>query len=397
MRTEPIIPPGSRAVLIGVPNYQDVNYLSYPAVGNNVDGMYELLVESRLCGWREEQVSKIIDPTNSSQLLLQLLRLARSTTGVLLLYFAGHGVLSEQGELCLAISDTDDSARDATGLEYSKIRRMLYSGTTATTRIVILDSCFSGRALGLGSADQAQLADLSEAPGTYTLTAADDLADASSDTGGAPRTAFTGELLDLLTRDGIPDGPSGLTLGGIYPHLRSRLNSKGMPRPNQRADDHSAAFVFARNAALPSMSAQPSAVSEMAQPAQGAEQAGPNYVLMVWRRAGRLWSDLNDRLFGETGQGEDVQFAADRMTWPVADWRAPNLKALAIIIDGKVERIREVYGVDKAATVDASNVALRISPPLEPDEITARLPTLPIKLGDEWPAVQGRYMKYLNF
>jgi hypothetical protein len=258
MSSEPVIPADSRAVLIGVPDYQDVKYLSYPAVGNSADGMYELLVESGFCGWREEQVSKIVNPANAGKLLAKLRRLAQDATGVLLLYFVGHGVLSEQGELCLAVSDTDHSAPDATGLEYSKIKRMLYDSTPATTKIVILDCCYSGRAIGLGSAAQAQLADLSEAPGAYTLTAADDFADASLGSGDAPRTAFTGELLDLLTRDGIPGAPAGLTLGEIYPRLRSRLGSRGLPRPNQRAEDQAAAFVFARNAALPPTSSQPS-------------------------------------------------------------------------------------------------------------------------------------------
>ena len=64
---------------------------------------------------------------------------------------------------------------------------------------------------------------------------------------GNPRTAFTGELLDLLTL-GIRDGPPGLTLGTIFPLLRQRLADKGLPRPNQRSDDSAAAFVFARNA-----------------------------------------------------------------------------------------------------------------------------------------------------
>jgi Caspase domain len=208
MSSDPVIPPNSRAVLIGVPHYQDARYLSYPAVGNSVDGMYELLVESGLCGWRQEQVSKIVNPANAGQFLRWLRGLARETTGVLLLYFVGHGVLSDQGELCLAVSDTDHADPDATGLEYTKIRRMLHRDTPATTRIVILDSCYSGRAIGLGSIDEAQLANLSETSGAYTLTAADNFADVPPGAEGAPRTAFTGELLDLLTRDGIPGGPA---------------------------------------------------------------------------------------------------------------------------------------------------------------------------------------------
>jgi DNA (cytosine-5)-methyltransferase 1 len=395
MSGRPVIPLDSRAVLIGVPDYQDARYSSYLSVGNSIVGMYELLVNSGLCGWSEDQVSKIVNPRNSGQLLTQLRQLARGTTGVLLLYFVGHGVMSEQGELCLAISDTDHDGPDVTGLEYSKIKRMLYRGTTAATRIVVLDCCYSGRAIGLGSPAQAQLADLSQVEGVYTLTASDDLADASPGIGDVPRTALTGELLDLLIRDGIPGGPAGLTLGDIYPHLHNRLASKGLPRPNQRADDHAAAFVFASNTAVPPTSAQlPVGVTSIAPPTVAAEQLGRNWALLIWRRAGRVRSDLDGRLFGDTGQGEDVQFAADRMYWPCADWREPSLKAEVIIVDGEIQRIRDVYGIDRAATLDASNVALRVSPPLEADEIKARLPTLPFKLGDELPAVRGKHCEY---
>jgi Caspase domain len=382
MSGKPLVPPGSRAVLIGVPRYQDVKYLSYPAVENSVDGMYELLVESGFCGWQQEQVSKIVNPDNAGQLLLQLRRLARDTIGVLLLYFVGHGVLSEQGELCLAISDTHPEAPDATGLEYSKIKRMLHSGTSASTRIVILDCCYSGRAIGLGSADQAQLADLSDTAGAYTLTAADNFADVSSSE-DTPRTVFTGELLDLLTRDGIPGGPGGLTLGEIYPQLRSRLDVKGLPHPNQRADDQAAAFVFARNAALPQT--------------KTAEPTEPNYALVVWRRGGRVYSDADGRQYGDTGQDEDINFGADRMEWDIAPWRRSSLKAQIFIVDGRVDRIREVYGIDKATPTNGRKVALRVSLPLKENEIAERLPALDVKLGDEWPSVRGKVREYHKF
>ncbi|TCO60755.1 caspase family protein [Actinocrispum wychmicini] len=265
MNGDPHIPDGSRAILIGVPHYQDPKYLSYTAVGNSVDGMYHLLVESGLCGWRSDQVTRIVNPTNDGQLLGRLRRLAAETTGVLLLYFVGHGEPSEHtGELCLAITDTDHANPDTTGLEYSKIRRMLHSGTPATTRIAILDCCYAGIILGqLGAADDGgtQLAQLSNSAGAYTLTAADGPAhvppdkswarESWADNQGIPRTAFTGELLALLTFDGIPGGPPSLSLGAIYPHLRRRLEAKGLPRPNQRNDDCAAAFVFARNATPP--------------------------------------------------------------------------------------------------------------------------------------------------
>lgn len=325
MSNDPVIPADSRAILIGVPNYQDDKYTSYPEVRNSVDGMYELLVESGLCGWQPKQVDRIIDPVNAGHFLGHLQDLAEQVTGVLLLYFVGHGVLSRRGELCLAISDTNHARPDATGLKYPDIKEILYKDTSAATRIVILDSCYSGRAIGLGTTDgPTQLADLSAPdvgeglkPGAYTLTAADNLAyvsaDADADAEGAKRvspdaegperTAFTGELLDLLTCDGIPGGPAGLTLGGIFPRLRTRLGSKGLPLPNQRADDLAADFVFARNAARTLATQRP--------PATSAESASTTVIAPPADTA----QLLNERNTGDTSQ---LALAPDELRTPPA-------------------------------------------------------------------------------
>jgi pSer/pThr/pTyr-binding forkhead associated (FHA) protein len=241
-----MIPAGSRAVLIGVSHYQAATYLSYPAVGNSLAAMEAVLTDFNLCGWPKESVTTISDPINSARLIAYLRSLASNTTGVLLFYFVGHGVVSEHGELCLAVADTDPANPDTTGLEYAKIKKMLHTGTPAVTRVAILDSCFSGRAIGL-AATGTQLADLSAAAGAYTLTAADDIAHVvplAQQSGKC--TTFTGELIDLI-RSGIPGGPAELTLGTIYTHLRYRLGTMGMPLPNQRSDDNAAQWIFSRN------------------------------------------------------------------------------------------------------------------------------------------------------
>ena len=85
------------------------------------------------------------------------------------------------------------------------------------------------------------------------------------------------------------------------------------------------------------------------------------------------------------------------MWWPIARWRLDRLKALIFVTDGEVNRIREVYGVDEETTGDSSSLALKVSAPLTTDEIAQRLPTLPVKLNSEHPAVQGKLRKYLEF
>lgn len=131
-----------------------------------------------------------------------------------------------------------------------------------------------------------------------------------------------------------------------------------------------------------------------------AEAAGLNYALMVWQKAGRSQRDEDGRLYGETGQGEEIQRDADRMWWRVASWRRDSLRAIIFVANGKVSRIREVHGVDEETTGDSSSlaVALNVSAPLTADEVAERLPTLQEKLGaEQLDSVQGKLSKYLEF
>lgn len=249
MNSDARVPANSRAILIGVSQYHDTTYQSYLQVANSLHGMFDVLTDPHLCGWARECVEPIHNPTNSGQLIGRLQKLATLTTGILFFYFVGHGVVTEHSELCLAISDTDSNNPDTTGLEYSKIKKILYGGgSPATTRIAILDCCFSGRAIGL-AAIEGQFADLSDVAGTYTLTAADDVAYvARLNQRTDAYTSFTGELLELI-HSGIPGGPHELTFNELYPRLRHRLVSKNLPKPNQRGTDNATQFVFTRNAA----------------------------------------------------------------------------------------------------------------------------------------------------
>jgi hypothetical protein len=135
-------------------------------------------------------------------------------------------------------------------------------------------------------------------------------------------------------------------------------------------------------------------------PAVAADAAGSNYALMVWQKAGRSQRDEDGRLYGETGQGEEIQRDADRMWWRVASWRRDRLRAIIFVANGKVSRIREVHGVDEETTGDSSSlaIALDVSGPLTADEIAKRLPTLQEKLdAEQLDSVQGKLSKYLEF
>ncbi|WP_018541941.1 caspase family protein [Streptomyces sp. MspMP-M5] len=229
-------------MLIGVSAYQDPSFPKVAAAEKSLRGVYRMLVDEELGGWSDEQVTPISNPVDCRRVMSDLRRLAQGTSGVLLLYFVGHGTVTMTGDLVLAVSDTVADEPDVTGLEYSKIRSALL-GSPAKVKAVVLDCCYSGRAIDVLAGDRQDLADIADIRGTYTLTAADHLAHAGqADT----YTAFTGELLGLIGT-GVAGGPPVLTFAELYPHLRQRLIARNLPHPNQRGTDTADQCPVARN------------------------------------------------------------------------------------------------------------------------------------------------------
>ncbi|MFD1539581.1 caspase, EACC1-associated type [Nonomuraea guangzhouensis] len=238
--------PRSRAILIGVSAYDDKAFRPLPAAANSLDGLHQVLTDPNLCGWPAEQITLIPNPADVAGLVRTLRRLARDTTDVLLVYFVGHGIILQNGHLCLPLTGTDEGDPDVTGLEYERLRQALLD-SPARVKVVILDCCYSGRAVQALSAEG--VADSAGIRGAYTLTASDHTAHVPPLGRQANAcTSFTGELLDLV-RTGLPDGPMWLTLDLLYPHLRQRLHSRGLPEPNQRGTDTAGRLVFTRNPA----------------------------------------------------------------------------------------------------------------------------------------------------
>lgn len=249
----------SRAVLIAVSAYQDPEFPPIRAARNSLGAMRALLTDPELGGWPPERITVIANPQSPVDLAERLADLAEQTTGVLLVYYVGHGVLTPRGELCLTVASTRRNRSKITGLAWESITEILHtSNCPARVRVAILDCCFAGQAISealVGGQDEA-VADATHAEGVYTLTAT--TRNRTAHVPPAERqddlcTSFTGELRDLV-REGLPGRPEWLTLGELYPVLRHRLKTKGLPLPNQRGTDTADRFLFTANAAHPSRS-----------------------------------------------------------------------------------------------------------------------------------------------
>ncbi|WP_217575709.1 caspase family protein [Streptomyces sp. GbtcB7] len=215
-------PKGSRAVLVGASTFQRLEGL--PAVQANVPALRSLLTGPSgpfLTG----NCSSLVDPASTREVSAAFRQAAKEATDTLLIYYAGHGLLDETGELYLAVPDSDHTSVYDTSLPYDWIRRAVRT-TGAGRRIVILDCCYSARAFGPQSES---FMDVAEVDGTYVMAAAGETAVALAPP-GETYTAFTAELLATL-RDGVPGAAELLDLNVIFRHLQGQLKTKRRPVP----------------------------------------------------------------------------------------------------------------------------------------------------------------------
>ena len=244
---------GSRAVLVGVSAYEYAEFPPIRSARNSLEAMRSVLADPALCAWPRGWITVIANPISAVDLATQIADLAESTTGVLLLYYVGHGVLSASGELCLTVTSTRPDRPKISGLPWETLGEVLRS-CAATVRLAILDCCFAGQATEtLAGGSEPGLADIAHVEGVYTLAAttrnrpAHVLPPGQQDTAC---TSFTGELRDLI-QCGIPGKAPQLTFSDIYPALHQRLRAKGLPIPSQRGTSAVGMFPFSANAAVP--------------------------------------------------------------------------------------------------------------------------------------------------
>ncbi|ONI76080.1 hypothetical protein ALI144C_35880 [Actinosynnema sp. ALI-1.44] len=141
-----MVPDDSHAVLIGVSAYEDAEFRPIRAARRSVEAMRALLTDPVLCGWPPDRVTEIVNPSLAVDVATGLVDLAEKTTGALLVYYAGHGVLSPRAELCLTVTSTRWNRPKITGLTWETVAEVLRS-SSARVRLAILDCCFAGQAI----------------------------------------------------------------------------------------------------------------------------------------------------------------------------------------------------------------------------------------------------------
>ncbi|MBR7839141.1 caspase family protein [Actinospica durhamensis] len=235
MSVQPVDPARSRIVLVGASVYEDPTLPDVPEITRNLADLTEVLTDAGLGAFPAEHCLVVPEDATVPQVGDVLHDAADKAEDLLLFYFAGHGLIGEDGELLLALRGTRERNPDFNALPFETVRKtFLNIRTKARNRVVVIDSCFSGRATGKALAGEAKaLLNGLTISGSYTLASAPPNKQALVRP-GEQHTAFTGRLLDLL-RTGSEEPDEYLSFGLIYRHLLARMTAEGLPHPQARS------------------------------------------------------------------------------------------------------------------------------------------------------------------
>jgi tetratricopeptide (TPR) repeat protein len=149
-----------KALIIGISDYTDprlkVDGSNLNFCRNDGERMYEVLKSQN---YNISEKNKIVGEANWEKVRNTIYDFFVDDEGspddTLLFYYSGHGVLDDQGNIYLALSDTDPQKPYIRGYSFGDLTMMI-ERTISTRVIVILDCCYSGSAkLGKGSEEDA--------------------------------------------------------------------------------------------------------------------------------------------------------------------------------------------------------------------------------------------------
>jgi len=232
-------PSRSRAVLIGAGRYpRAIGLPELPAVSANVTGLRAVLTDATTGTLPAARCVAVRDPEAPAHVGGAVAQAAEEATDLLFVYYSGHGLVDERGRLYLALAATDPAQPRWTAVPFDALREEI-AASPAATRVLVLDCCFSGRAIEAMSDNRGVITGQLDISGTYTLTST--TANATSYApAGATYTAFTEALLSGLR------SPEPLTLDALFGYVYRRLTARGLPRPQRRTVDAAGSLALSK-------------------------------------------------------------------------------------------------------------------------------------------------------
>ncbi|MBY8840666.1 caspase family protein [Streptomyces sp. SP2-10] len=320
----------SRAVLFGVHDFRELPRLD--GVRHNIPALLELLTSDAVGGLAEQDCGVVPHDGTQQQMLDALHDATEAATDLLLVYYAGHGHFGGRDRSFLLATRESSGQRPYHSVKYSDIRDLV-SGCAAQRKVVIIDCCFSGRALSMSDEQTPTQLD-TEITGACVLTSA---AETERSLCLPDGSIFSLELIKLLSEGLSGELTAGrrgehlphLTMVDVFNTLHTRLLGRTVdglrvPQPRMSTRDQGHQIVLARNRAY---TGPPAHLAESGAPSPAEEHA--------WVAATRdhpLWNYVTDErglpLLRETATAlvarAAVATAQDGMALNDDPWHSPS-------------------------------------------------------------------------
>jgi uncharacterized caspase-like protein len=135
-----------RALIIGIDHYGDPAFNTLNFAAKDAIELKKVLLDPDVGEFSEAPCLYEPKDVTKRELETNLARMIRKTTAedLLLLYFAGHGMLDGNQQLCLVTPDTNPALVFWTGVPMENINRMVKECRCRGSVVLMLDCCYSG-------------------------------------------------------------------------------------------------------------------------------------------------------------------------------------------------------------------------------------------------------------
>jgi formylglycine-generating enzyme required for sulfatase activity len=353
------------ALIIANSRFDDPKLTQLATPSQDAEALAEVLRDPAIGGF---DVALLVDQT-LREVRAQIGRLyrRRKKNDLILLYYSGHGIKDDYGDLYLAVKDTEAEVASATAIDATFVCDQI-DKSGSQRKVVVLDCCHSGAfargAKALGSSVGTREAFAGSGYGRVILTASNAIEYAwqgNQQLGKATQSVFTRFLVESL-RTGAADldGDGYISIDELYDYVYEQVVTSGLSKqtPQKWAQKVEGQIVIARTPVLevskPSLpawitealasgaySARLAAVGELAQMCQGQDQSLAAIASAELERLGR--EDENPAVRGAASGALGIAVAGAQVT--VEDRVAPVLpKPERIEAPGPDRRIWEKDG-----------------------------------------------------
>jgi WD40 repeat protein len=239
------------ALLVATYDYQDTELRQLTAPAHDAEALAAVLRDPDIAGF--EVTILLNQPHHVVGEAVGDFYRDRRRDDLTLLYFTGHGLKDDEGQLYLAMVNTRRDNLRFTGLGAEQINQAMES-CVSRQKVLILDCCYSG-AFPAGRISKADTAvhtlERFRGSGRTVLTASDATQysfEGDQAHGQAPRSVFTHYLVEGL-RDGSADldGDGDITLDELYSYVHDRVVDEMPQQRPKRQDNVEGRTVIARN------------------------------------------------------------------------------------------------------------------------------------------------------